>query len=115
MADLSLAILVVEDEQLMWELVEDALVDGGFEAELATTGEEAVTLLQGTNSKYRAVVTDINLPGTVDGWEVARRARAIDPNFPIVYTCREPAPTNGQFTAFQIAFCSLNRLHRPSW
>lgn len=85
MPEQSLAILVVEDEQLIWELVEDALVDGGFEAEVAATGEEAVTLLQGTNSKYRALVTDINLAGTVDGWEVARCARAIDPNFPIIY------------------------------
>lgn len=84
-SELSLAILVVEDEQLIWELVEDALADGGFEAEVAATGEEAVTLLQGTNSKYRAVVTDINLAGTVDGWEVARCARAVDPNFPIIY------------------------------
>ncbi|WP_441237143.1 response regulator transcription factor [Bradyrhizobium sp. 930_D9_N1_4] len=82
---LSLAILVVEDEQLIWAIVEDALVDGGFEAEVAASGEEAVTLLQGTNSKYRALVTDINLAGTVDGWEVARCARAIDPNFPVVY------------------------------
>ncbi|MCK1420714.1 response regulator [Bradyrhizobium sp. 180] len=85
MSELSLAILVVEDEQLIWALVEDALVDGGYEAEVAATGEEAVTLLQGTNSKYRALVTDINLAGTVDGWEVARCARAIDPNFPVVY------------------------------
>lgn len=82
MSELSLAILVVEDEQL---LVEDALVDGGFEAEVAATGEDAVALLQGTNSKHRAVVTDINLAGTLDGWEVARCARAIDPNFPVVY------------------------------
>ncbi|WP_247301147.1 MULTISPECIES: response regulator [unclassified Bradyrhizobium] len=85
MPELSLAVLVVEDEQLIWELVEGALVDGGYEAEVAATGEEAVTLLQGTNSKYRALVTDINLAGTVDGWEVARCARAIDPNFPIIY------------------------------
>ena len=85
MSELSLAILVVEDEQIIWELVEHALVDGGFEAEVAASGEEAVTLLQGTNGKYRELVTDINLAGTLDGWEVARCARAIDPNFPIVY------------------------------
>jgi DNA-binding NarL/FixJ family response regulator len=28
-------------------------------------------------------VTDINLKGKMDGWEVARQARMIDPEFPI--------------------------------
>lgn len=85
MSELSLAILIVEDEQLIWELVEDALVDGGFDAEVASTGEEAVTLLNGTSNRYRALVTDINLAGTVDGWEVARIARTINPGFPVIY------------------------------
>lgn len=30
-------------------------------------------------------MTDINLTGTLDGWEVAKTAREIDPAFPIVY------------------------------
>lgn len=36
-------------------------------------------------SKYRAVVTDISLLGTIDGWEVGRSAREIDPTIPIIY------------------------------
>ena len=36
-------------------------------------------------TKHRALVTDVNLLGTMDGWEVAKRAREIDPEFPIVY------------------------------
>jgi CheY-like chemotaxis protein len=32
-----------------------------------------------------ALVTDINLKGRMDGWEAARQAREIDPEFPIVY------------------------------
>ena len=36
--------------------------------------------------KYRALVTDINLaPGKLDGWDVARHAREIDSNFPVIY------------------------------
>ena len=31
------------------------------------------------------LVTDINLRGRIDGWEVAQRAREIDPHFPVVY------------------------------
>jgi CheY-like chemotaxis protein len=46
---------------------------------------QLVTLLKGGSTKYRALVTDINLRGSMGGWEVARFAREIDPNFPVVY------------------------------
>ena len=85
MSELSLTILVVEDEYLIQELVAEALVDGGFETDLAATGEEAVILLQGANSRYRATVTDINLGGGVDGWEVAKYAEAPIQRSPIIY------------------------------
>jgi DNA-binding response OmpR family regulator len=80
-----LVIMVVEDDQAIQTMVEVALADGGFEPAIAASGEEAVTLLKGGSTKYRALVTDINLAGTMDGWEVARRAREIDPEFPVVY------------------------------
>ena len=78
-------IMVVEDDQLIQTLIEDALTEGGFEPSIAASGEEAVTLLRGNRSHYRALVTDINLRGTMDGWEVAKQAREIDPRLPIVY------------------------------
>jgi len=49
------------------------------------TGEEAITLLKSGLRPYRAVVTDVNLLGRLDGWEIARAAREIDPHFPVVY------------------------------
>ncbi len=78
-------ILVVEDDQLIQSVVEEAVTEGGFEPAIAASGEEAVTLLLENQGKYRALVTDINLLGKMDGWEVAKRAREIDPEFPIVY------------------------------
>jgi CheY-like chemotaxis protein len=83
--DESLVILVIEDDQSIQGVVEDALTDGGFEPAIAPSGEEAVTLLKGNRGQYRALVTDINLLGRLDGWEVAKQAREIDPAFPIVY------------------------------
>ena len=80
-----LIILVVEDDHAIQSVVEEALTDGGFEPAIAASGEEAVTLLMGRLTKYRALVTDVNLLGRMDGWEVAKRAREIDPEFPIVY------------------------------
>jgi DNA-binding response OmpR family regulator len=80
-----LFILVVEDDPPIQVVVEDALTDGGFEPAIAPSGEEAVTLLKGRRGKYRALVTDIKLLGRIDGWEVAKQAREIDPTFPILY------------------------------
>jgi len=78
-------ILVVEDDQPLQVIVEDALTEGGFEPAIAASGEEAVTLLKGRKTKYRALVTDITLLGRLDGWEIAQQARQIDPEFPIIY------------------------------
>ena len=80
-----LVILVIEDEEAIQSLVEDALTDGGFEPAIAASGEEAVTLLKGRAGNYRALVTDIGLRGKIDGWEIARQAREIDAQFPVVY------------------------------
>ncbi len=84
LADL-LVVLVVEDDPLIQTLIDEALRDGGYESAIVASGEEAMVLLQGNRQHYRALVSDINRKGTVDGWDVARQAREIDPSFPIVY------------------------------
>lgn len=76
------AILVIEDDDAVQALVADALCEGGFETAIARSGEEAITLLKGGSVTYRALVTDIKLLGKSTGWEVARAAREVDPNFP---------------------------------
>jgi CheY-like chemotaxis protein len=68
-------IIIIEDDQSIQSIVEDALSEGGFEFAVAASGEEAVTLLKGQKTKYRALVTDVSLKGRMDGWEVAMRAR----------------------------------------
>lgn len=91
-------VLIVEDDELMQGIVEDSLKEGGFETAIASSAEEAVTLLRGKVMNYRALVTDINLKGRMNGWEVAKQAREIDPTFPIVYMTGAPAndwPSHG--------------------
>ena len=84
-------VLVIEDDEEIQSVVEDALIEGGFETAIAASGEEAVTLLQSSSLikerpvTYRALVTDINLKGGMNGWKVAKKAREIDPEFPVVY------------------------------
>jgi DNA-binding response OmpR family regulator len=80
-----LLILVIEDDQLIQSTVDEALTEAGFEPAIAASGEEAVMLLRGAKVEYRALVTDINLQGRINGWEVAKQAREINPAFPIIY------------------------------
>jgi len=63
----------------------ESLADGGFEPAIAASGEEAVTLLKGGLTKYRALVTDINLPGRMDGWKSPSAPESSNPEFPVVY------------------------------
>jgi DNA-binding response OmpR family regulator len=78
-------VLIIEDEESIQAIVEDALIEGGFAPAFAPSGEEAVTLLKGRLINYRVLVTDIHLKGRIDGWEVARQAREVNPDFPIIY------------------------------
>ncbi|MGH6709602.1 MAG: response regulator transcription factor [Bradyrhizobium sp.] len=85
----AVAILVVEDDPQIRAIVEEALSEGGFEVAVASSGEEAIALLTANNSDYRALVTDIGLPGRLKGWDVAQRAREVEPQFPVVYMSGE--------------------------
>jgi CheY-like chemotaxis protein len=93
-------VLVIEDDQDLQGPMEEALIEGGFEVAIAASGEEAVMLLKNRLAPDRALVTDINLTGTLDGWEVAKTAREIDPAFPIVYI------SGGRRRAMAISRCT---------
>ena len=83
-------ILVVED--LLQAVVEEALSEGGFQIIIAPSGEKAMELLDTSGEKYRALVTDINLGrDRLNGWEVARHAREINPAFPVIYMSGDSA------------------------
>ncbi|WP_063615001.1 response regulator [Bradyrhizobium sp. ARR65] len=75
-------VLVVEDEYSLQGLVEDALSDGGFAADILCLGEEALMLFVGGVKRYRALVADVSLKGRLSGWNVASRIRDKDPAFP---------------------------------
>jgi DNA-binding response OmpR family regulator len=85
-------VLVVEDDYLLQAFAEEALREGGFEVAVAPSGEQAIELLDSADGKYHALVTDIYLgPHKLNGWDVARHAREIDPGFPVVYMSGDSA------------------------
>jgi two-component system OmpR family response regulator len=64
--------LVVEDELKMAALIRRGLVEEGYAADVARTGEEAVWMARAT--PYDAIVLDVMLPGQ-DGLAVCRALR----------------------------------------
>jgi len=78
-------ILVVEDEYPLQGVVEETLTNGGFAADILSSGEEALTLFRGGLKNYRVLVTDVSLKGRLSGWEVARQIRETDPECPVIY------------------------------
>ena len=69
-------ILVVDDEPLACEFLKRFLGKQGYEISIATTGEQALELIQA--ERPHLVLLDIRMPG-MDGMEVMRRAKGIDP------------------------------------
>jgi DNA-binding NtrC family response regulator len=81
-----LSVLVVEDEAIILGLLREVLGEGGFAVGLAGDAEEAIAALEDAEANYRALVTDVRLiRGGATGWDVARRARELDPTMPVVY------------------------------
>lgn len=77
------AILVVDDEALVRMVATDYFEDAGYEVIEAANGAAALALLQ-ERADIRAVFTDVQMPGTPDGFVLARRAREMCPDCAIV-------------------------------
>jgi len=69
------AILVVDDELFLLEYVRLVLVRNGFSVMTAQTGEEAWQLISNTSNSIGLVLTDVVMPGSFDGFELAQRIR----------------------------------------
>jgi two-component system, OmpR family, response regulator len=65
--------LVVEDEPKMAALLRRGLVEDGYAADVAGTGEEALRMARAV--PYDAIVLDVMLPG-LGGFDVCRRLRS---------------------------------------
>ena len=83
-------ILIVDDDASIQDILADTLQDGGFETRTASSGEEAAALLK-TGEPVQALVVDIGFGRDhVEGWSVARRARAFNAALPVLYITGGP-------------------------
>jgi two-component system, cell cycle response regulator CpdR len=78
-------ILVVDDEEFLLEYVRLVLVRAGFSVLTAQNGEEAWHLVLHCPSEIRLVLTDIVMPGSFDGFELAERVRRRQPELPLLF------------------------------
>lgn len=91
-ASVSPRVLVVEDEFLIRLTLVEALTDEGFDVAEAETGDLALPMLQADPS-IGVLLTDIQLPGTLDGRRLAQRARETRPDLPVLFMTGRPDPT----------------------
>jgi len=80
----AVSVLLVEDEVMISNLVADRLSESGFRVHEAATAGEALRYMQ-SGASVDVLFTDVNLPGRMNGAELAERARELRPEMPIVY------------------------------
>jgi CheY-like chemotaxis protein len=83
--------LVAEDDALVAITLVDMLADADFGSVLALNAQEAITALEEDGASFCALITDIRMPGRGSGWDVARRARELQPLLPVIYMTGDSA------------------------
>ena len=86
------SILIVEDEILSSEYLEFVLADVDYEVIPASDAEEAIIDLEHRDDIH-LVVTDINLPGVLNGLQLAALVRDRWPSINIIVVTGYSAPT----------------------
>jgi CheY-like chemotaxis protein len=81
-------VVVVEDEFLIRLMLVEMLEDEGYEVVEAESGDVALPLLDG---RVAVLLTDVQLPGSLDGLALVREARLTLPHLPVIYMTGRPA------------------------
>ena len=75
-------ILIVDDEESMVQFLSILLSKEGYDVRVARSGKEALEKTDEDN--FDVVVTDIKMPGEIDGLGVLSGVKKIDPSVPVV-------------------------------
>lgn len=76
-------ILVIDDQPEMRDLLAISLRQLGWEVQVASSGEEALTLMKTAHGTVGLALVDVVMPG-IDGMSLARRLRASYPGLGII-------------------------------
>jgi CheY-like chemotaxis protein len=97
-------ILVVEDDALLRMHAAGLLQDNGFSVVEAKNADDVLKLLE-TRDDVRLLFTDIQMPGSCDGMDLARKVHALWPRILLVITsgrvrpAQAEIPDDGRFVA----------------
>ncbi|HKV17365.1 MAG TPA: response regulator [Reyranella sp.] len=94
-----LYVLVVEDEALVRLMAATHLTDQGFSVTEAASADAAVGILQG-ESVAMLVFSDIQMPGSMDGVDLARWIARERPELKVLLTSGRPIPEAARAWAF---------------
>src|SRR5712671_256882 len=83
-------ILVVEDEVIIRMVISAYLRDCGYKVVEAANADEAVIVLQNPDITVEVVFSDIEMPGSMDGFALARWVRANRPGLDVILTGSVP-------------------------
>lgn len=86
-------VLVVEDEALIRVTIADELRLAGYDVLEAADADEAIELLE-ANESIRLVLTDVDMPGSMDGLRLAAMVRDRWPPVRIIVTSGKRAPVS---------------------
>ena len=89
------AILVVEDEALIRIWAADLLEENGFSVLEAKDADAALKLLE-ARPDVKLLFTDVQMPGSLNGMELAREVHARWPHILLVITSGRERPTRGE-------------------
>ncbi|HZK99607.1 MAG TPA: response regulator [Caulobacteraceae bacterium] len=88
--------LVVEDDGLVRFDTAETLRDAGFEVLEAGDAVEALAEVE-QRGDIRLLFTDINMPGEMDGIQLARKVHQLHPAIQVLLTSGKVRPRNGEF------------------
>jgi CheY-like chemotaxis protein len=78
-------LLLAEDQPVIRLVMEYALEEGGYEIVAAANGTDALAALEEHHSRLSGFITDIRVGNGSNGWELAHRARELNPDISVVY------------------------------
>jgi len=84
-------ILIVEDEALTIMDLGDVLEEGGYDTVQCASAERALSILQ-ARPDICGLVTDVQLSGRVDGFDLASSVAQARPNLPILIVSGRASP-----------------------
>jgi two-component system, response regulator PdtaR len=84
-------ILTVEDEFLIAENLGEILKEAGFQVVAAASADEAIAILE-QRDDIRIVITDINMPGSMDGLKLAAAVKHRWPPIKIIVATGRAPP-----------------------